>query len=286
MGTSESFSGPKRPLLPSDFDEDLDKILHLPFELLSPNNPDSENNEENVNQEEREDAEGNQNNIPSWRSTKTRIARYANGQTDNYRPVLSSYVKSHGGARNASKTSKAGIYTTIRFGYFLDNVSKSGIHKYLEENHIEYEGRKASDILSEIINNIAPSPDTKEDAIARNALLDTMQELLEKFNLSGDIEILNNMNGNNINYILATYISSYIYHRILSDLEMRFEKYSKSPKEAKRKEKDIKEYISGTVEGVIKKINPSQYNYTKSSIKKLITDLYYGCYKAIEGDMK
>src|SRR5690606_6252774 len=106
--------------------------------------------------------------------------------------------------------------------------------------------KSAKDVLSELINYLAPSPVTKEDSIARKALVVTMEalyELLERENLEID-----NINNETLNFIIPKYVESYIYERIINDLGSRIETTSLNSTHAVKIELEIKDYITAKVD--------------------------------------
>jgi hypothetical protein len=279
MGTSSSYGGPmgKNPLLPDDF-EDANNPSGSPEEGDTPSN--GPNDQQTPPAEE---VDVNQN-TDLWKNAKTQVSRLIKDSSRSTGNALSSYVKAHGGSSRAAATAVSGKLTTTRLGGFLSNISSQGIQNTLTEYKIKFEGRSTEEVLSELINKIAPVPETKEDSIARNALSDAIEVLYEDVNENGgDIEILDNLDEDTFNDIMRTYISSYIFQRFLSDLESRFEAYSQDSTSALDLEKEIKEYISGVVDNKLKAENFSNFDYSSDSVSNTIDEVYADCYDVIEG---
>ena len=278
MGTSSMYSGYSNgtsqgnPLLPNDFDEN--------------ENNDSENNEDENNSNENnsdENTEDNQNpeetkvsdqNV-SWQAAKTSMSKIASGKS-TVNKAVSNYVKAHGGAKSASKTAKSGIGTVINIGQFINNVSSQGFTQTLEKYKIDYNNKSAKDILSDIINYLAPSPITKEDSIARKALVVTMEQLydlLEKENLEID-----KINNETLNFIIPKYVECYIYERIINDLGSRIETASLNSIQAIKIEQEIKDYVNAKVEIAFKRKDFEIMEFTKKEVESL----YNQCYTIME----
>lgn len=269
MGTSSSYGGPKgkNPLLPNDFDDNV-----APSE-----NPDNQLTPPFKKPEKSP-------NTDLWQNAKTQISKLIKDPNRNTKSALSSYVKAYGGASKAAMSATSGITTTAKLGGFLSNISLQGIQDTLTQYKIEFEGRSTEEVLSELINRIAPVPETKEDSIARIALLDTIEELYEEVSENdGDLEILDNLDENRFNDVMRTYISSYIFQRFLNDLESRFEKYSQNAGTALSLEKEIKDYISGVVDNKLKEQNFSNIDYSSDPVIQSINKIYADCYEVIEG---
>jgi len=289
MGTSNIYTGPSgSPLLPDDFED-----TSSPDSNENPQEPNSDNNEDNEAQEtpnsdKQNDNENNlglqnsDNNKKNWRSAKNFMSKYASGTSRNYKKAISSYVKAYGGSKNAAKSAKSGIRSTSGLGQFLSNSSSQGIRDTLSQYQIKYEGRSAKDILSDVINYIAPVPVTKEDSVARKALIRTMEVLYEKIDdENNDISTLENIDKQILNEMIPIQVESYIYERIINDLGSRIELNSTSPNDAINKEKELKEYIISKVETRLNGIDFSILDFNhKTNIE--VEKLYKQCYKIME----
>jgi hypothetical protein len=291
MGTSSMYTGPSgSPLLPDDFED-----TSSPDSNENPQEPDRGNNEDNETEEtpsgdnqndyENEKDSGQQNldnNEKDWSNAKKHMSKYASGTSLNYKKAVSSYVKAHGGAKNAAKSATSGIKTTSGLGQFLSNSSSHGVRDTLSQYHIEYEGRSAKDILSDIINHIAPVPVTKEDSVARKALIRTMEVLYEKIDDdNNDITTLEKIDKEILNEMIPIQVESYIYERIINDLGSRIESNSTSPANAISKEKEIKEYINSKVGTTLKDRDFSELDFNQK-INSEVENLYKQCYKVME----
>lgn len=275
------YTGPsKNPLLPSDFE---DTSSSNPTDNENP----KESNEDNQNgNNDKDDSDNNQQNTNSdndnWSTAKNNMSRYASGTSNNFKRAVSSYVKAHGGAKNATKTASGGIRSTANFGRFIINSSNQGIRETLSQYQINYEGRTAKDILTDVINKLAPIPITKEDSVARKALIRTMELLYEKIeDENKDITTLDKIDKALLNEMIPIQIESYIYERIINDLGSRIETKSSSPADAINKENELKEYINSKVEATLKGTDFSKLDFTKN-IEKEVASLYNQCYKVME----
>jgi hypothetical protein len=268
MGTSSMYGGYSNgnsqgnPLLPNDFDE-------------NENNNDENNNDDHTeeNQNSKENKVSDKN--VSWQTAKTSMSKVASGKS-TINKAVSNYVKAYGGAKSASKTAKSGIGTIINIGQFVNNVASQGFTQALEKYNIDYIDKSAKDVLSELINYLAPSPITKEDSIARKALIDTMEqlyELLDKENLEID-----NINNETLNFIIPKYVECYVYERIINDLGSRIETASLNSTQAIKIEQDIKDYINAKVDIAFKGKDFGVMSFTKNEVESL----YNQCYTIME----
>ncbi|HBG27620.1 MAG: hypothetical protein A2Y10_15720 [Planctomycetes bacterium GWF2_41_51] len=277
MGTSSSYGGPKgkSPLLPDDFYDKNEPV----------DNPGADQDPSPVTPDDQEDPATPNDLTPKyWSDTKTLTSKYASGNTSDYKKPLSAHIKAYGGAGKASTSAKIGKTTTAKLGSFLSSLSTNGIKSTLDNYGISYQNRSVDEVLGDLVNILAPTPDTKEDAVARSAFLDAMEILYNEISQNGgNIEILNNLNTQTFSNIIKVYISSYIFQKFTKDVETRFEKNAKSPENVLEKEQIIKEYIDGVVANTINKIGIENVNFNSKTIMKQIDLIYQSCYDVIEG---
>lgn len=273
MGTSSMYGGysnggsQNNPLIPQDFEDN---------EQEKNNNPESQNTENEAPEKDSEDNNTEQKQTVEWSNAKTFMSNVASGRSSNIKGAVSKYVKAYGGAKSASKNAYGGVKTTISLGNFVKSISEQGLKETLDAYKIDYKDKSTKEILNELINILSPSPNTKEDAISRKALIVTVEVLyvlIEKENL--EIEAVENLD---VNIIIPTYIEVYIYQKLINDLGSRIESNSKSAADAVALEKDIKEYIHSKIEIVFKGKEIKDYKFST----KEILSLYNQCYTVIE----
>ncbi|MDP4266306.1 MAG: hypothetical protein Q8880_02585 [Bacteroidota bacterium] len=292
MGTSSPYGGPNRsPLLPSDF-EDGDSSSNNPDPIQNPkeNPADRENDpadEPSRNDTEQQDSSNNPQ-YSDWRQAKNSMSRYAKGGggRNGAKKAVSDYVKGHGGSHNAAKSAKSGIRTTINIGDFFNNVSKKGISQVLTDYKISTEGKKPKEILNDIINILAPVPDSRENSIAQKALINAMSIIYEMFDDENrDISLLNSIDQDITNKVIIKYIESYLYERLIHDMGSRIETKSANSAEAATIEKELKEYIESKVSTTLEGKPLTKINSETINVKVLVEGLYQQCYKVLEDQL-
>ena len=220
MGTSSMYGGPNRsPLLPPDFndgDDNSDNPTSPDTPLPKPDEKPNEEKEPAQTPESDKPSNKEQDDEPrysSWRAAKNSMSKYAsgNGGENGKRNAVSNYVKGYGGSRNAAKSAKSAIRTTINIGDFFNSVSKKGIVQVLQDYNIQTEGRKPKEILNDIVNQLAPAPDSNENAIARKALINTMSVIYDKFeDEKKDISLLDTTDSNISSMLINKYFETFI----------------------------------------------------------------------------
>lgn len=305
MGTSSMYDGSNRsPLLPPDFNDgegnDNDK------NPIPPNNPDQEeeNNDsgekdqpekENPSEKPREkedlapeELSSQTPQYSSWTSAKNSMSKYASGKGGQNAKgnAVSNYVKSRGGSVNAAKSAKSAIKTTINIGTFFNDVSKKGVNQVLEEYQIPIEGRKPKEILNDIVNILAPTPDINDDSVARKALINTMSIIYEKFDdEKQDISLLDSFDSDVSKMLITKYIETFIYERLIHDLGSRIERKAENSNTAAKLEKELKDYIETKVSTTLKDKPLSMINSQTKNVHVLVEGLYQQCYKVLEDQL-
>lgn len=271
MGTSSIYNGPKdrNPLLPEGFEDEFN------------NTEDDEKS-----QEKKENIELDEIPVGSWQETKKAMSQYITGNTNNRGRVIRNYVRALGGSKTAAVRAVSGRGSTVRLGQFLSSIAANGIIKTLESLKIEYKGKSVESLLSEIVNVIAGSSNTKEDIVAKNATIEALSQLYEYIEENGmTLDSLDRINENIFNEVMSAFINSYIFERMLNDLQSRFEKYADSPQTALDKENEFEDYIKESVELKLKEVHFNKLDYYNLSIHTVIEETYKECYEVLEGYM-
>nr|WP_154985630.1 Qat anti-phage system associated protein QatB [Paenibacillus xylanexedens] len=276
MGTSSIYNGPadRNPLLPEGFEDDY---------------VDSEELEDNIDEpkkEENKSKDGDEKKAVlsgSWQETKKSMSQFINGTSNDKGKITGNYVRASGGSTAASSRAVSGRNTTVNLGKFLSNILRDGIIRTLESLQIDYVGKSVESLLSEIVNSISPESSTKEDVVARNALIEVECKMYELIIESGkDIESLNTLNEDMFDEIMNSYVAAYIFEGMLNDLQSRFEMYGDDTKVAQQKEREFKEFIEVSVELKLREVRLSKVDYQDKSIQSIVKEIYRECYHILE----
>lgn len=259
MGTSSIYNGPKdhNPLLPDGFEEEY-------------------TNEKDKDQQEQEV-------LAPWQSAKTSMSQFINESHSNRARILRSYTRALGGSSNAARTARSGIKSAVNLGRLLSSISSEGIENTLQRLSISFRGRGVEELFSTLINVLVPESNTKEDVIARKASVEALSQLYEFIEQNDmDLKALDTLDESLFNKVMSTFISSFIFERLLNDLESRFEKYASNVELAISKEQEVKEYVHQNTDIRLSKIDFNNINYSQSSIENVLEDIYKECYEVLE----
>lgn len=260
MGTSSIYNGPKdrNPLLPEGFEEEY-------------------NNSVEKAQEETEV-------LAPWQAAKTSMSQFINDTHSNRGRVLRSYTRALGGSINAASTARSGIRSALNLGSLLSSISSEGIEHTFQRLSIRFRGRGVEELFSTLVNVLVPASNTKEDVIARKASVEALSQLYEFVEQNEmDIKILDTLDDYLFNKVMSTFISSFIFERLLNDLESRFEKYASNVELAISKEIEVKEYVQQNTEVRLGDIDFKHINYNQNNIEDVLENIYKECYEILEG---
>jgi len=257
MGTSSIYGGPvdKKNLLPSDYDE-LD-----------------DDEQENITEE-------------PWKNTKKLMTQYITGSNNNLKGVVKNYIKALGGSEKATRNSKSGTRSTVNLGQLFSSIKQNGLEKTFKDLNIEYRGKGVNEVLSELVNVISFSSHTKEEIVAKDATIETLSDIYS-FIEENDMDIfcLESINDEMFDVIICKYISSYIWARMLNDLESRFEEYSSDPNKSIEIECEFKDYIKSIVDVTYNNLKININSFNNKNINKIINSLYFECYDVLGGTL-
>lgn len=282
----------RSPLLPSDFNDegevspDSSNPQNKPEQKPDENSPNGEN-KHSENESSQQESFSNNPQYSSWQAAKNSISKYASGNGGlKGKNAVSSYVKGHGGARNAAKSAKSAIRTTINIGDFFGGISQKGIAQVLKEYQIPTEGRKPKEILSDIVNLLAPIPDLNDNSVARKALVNTMSIIYDKFDdEKKDISLLDSLDSDITRMLITKYIETFIYERLIHDVGSRIENKAENSNAAAKIEKDLKDYIESKVSTTLKDKPLSIINSETENVYVFVEGLYQQCYKVLEDQL-
>ena len=285
MGTSSIFNGPINPLLPADYNDvssDSDDSSQTNDGLdMDTNNEQSETNE--IDNDEPGNLEHPGQPAYRWKDAKTEMTNYVKGKTSDRGKIMNRYVSAAGGSRQISRLSSAGRTTAIGIGRLIQDFKNNGVESTLERLQIDCVGKGAKAVLSELVNVISQKADSKEDIIARGAASEVIAEMYKIVEENGgDIEALRQIDEVAFRNILEIFMSEYIFRKVMNDLQSRFEKYENDPREAVKKEQELKDYIKVKVELRIREIRPETYDYKSRSIFNEIEKLFVKCFQVFE----
>lgn len=282
MGTSSLYKGPKSAaLLPSDFtddNEELSTIGGLESEEETSDTDSTVAQEQNEDEGQSNSNENQTSTVTSgFQSAKRNFTNSFGGSTTKVKTAIRSYVKALGGHRQATQQAKTARKVTGGICYLLSGSSET-VKKKFEEAGIPVDGRPIKDVLSDICLYLAPAPNSIEDALVTDSLMDTMSELAETLDATEDFfEVINKEFQQQF---LSAFVKAYIFNKIIRDCSYGVLKKCDSAKEIRDGEKQIKDIVDAIVDYVLPKCMVE--GTTPKEISKAVEGMYDACYQEAE----
>lgn len=280
MGTSASNNGPKR------------NSSLLPSWASSLNDGSDDNTNQNSGDENSPLSDGSQTAetfneatiTGNWAAAKGALSRYAKGTNGSSLSKASrSYVKTLGGSSNAVKSAAKGVATGGVFLNFVSGISNNGLVETLKQFGLsDCIGKSSEEILARIADRIAPIGSTNDEAIARNAILETLDFLYEKLLEEGkELDSLDSLNEQTMKDSVGEYISTYIFNKWLYEVGLAIEKNELTEKEAIVLEKEIKDFVRDETKSALKDKDILTLNVSDGDGKRIIENIFELAYSTI-----
>lgn len=275
MGTSSSSPGPKRPpnLLPPWGENPL------------PPNPLPPDQEPQPDEGDQQPMDHVSPAFPTpWSVPKGAMTRFAHG-SGSLGSVGRSYVNANSGAKHLATSARAGRQTTGTLAGFMANGIRNGFAEVAREIGLtNLVGRDVEYVLASFVNLLAPSGATVEQAIARDALNDTLWEVFEKYGVNTEgISALDNLERNDLVDVVGLYVSNYVNERLQQELFYRVERGTMDETEANNCAKQIKDFVFEVVRLDFQDIDPVSFDWQGTDGKNLIEQKYQNAYELLGG---
>ena len=154
-----------------------------------------------------------------------------------------------GGGRGAAASSVAGRQTAGRLATFLAGIAAQGVAGAARTFGIaEFLGRSADFFLTKLADTLAPSGALTEDAVARDAMDATLEELYEQLNLgAAGVEGLERLTPGMMANAVVRYAINYIYGRVIQALTAHIHATATSSARIREVEQTARQYIEDAV---------------------------------------
>lgn len=222
-----------------------------------------------------------------WVSAKRQLGKavQAGGTKEAFRDAGHAYVRARGGSSRASSGASAGRRATAALGGFLSGIATQGVRPALERLGLAaLAGRDVREVFAAIANAIAPGGAALEEAVARRATTEVLQELYERYAVETDgIAKLDAMGVDDVRQALQSSIASYVYHRWLEELGAKIEEKAVSASEAERFERDMKAYVRDVVRLDLGKVDVLAVDWAGNAGSRLMEELFAQAYAVLDG---
>lgn len=221
----------------------------------------------------------------NWSNAKGAFTRYTKSTAgSNIRKAARSYVRTLGGSRAATKSASTGIAVGGRFGSFLSSVAAQGLAPTLTTLGLTaFIGSSSEEILARIADTIAPNGSTNDEAIARDAILSTLDAIYTKIIEAGsDITTLESLSPEMIKDAVIGYVSIYIFKKWVYELGIAVEKNSITEQQAITLEAEIKDFIVAEVQSAMADKTIRDFDLNSTSNQQIIETIFQTAYSTLQ----
>lgn len=224
-----------------------------------------------------------------WKDAKGAFTRYTkNTGGSNIRKAAKNYVRTLGGSRGATRSASRGISAGRGLVSFLGAVSSpsggGGLDQTLTQLGLTaFIGRSSEETLAKIADAIAPAGATNDEAIARDSVIATLDQLYSKIlEDGGDITALESLTPDMIKEAVTDYVSIYIFKKWIYELGLAVEKNTVTEKQAIEMETEIKDFINAEVRLSLKNKDIKEFNLNDKSNQQIIENIFQMAYSTLD----
>jgi hypothetical protein len=281
MGTSASNGGPKGapPLLPDWYPD-----APQPPEPEPPQPPEPGQNPEQAPQPQESPLPGN-TPTKDWGAAKGALTRVSNGTGGSSgRKAAGRYLNTLGGSKAATRAAARGVSVGSRFAGFLGSVAAGGMTGTLQSLGLQdFVGRTPDEICAAIANALAPIGSTNDEAIARDALIATLDTLYAQIlEGGGSLDDLNALSPELLKGTLIEYVSNFIFTKWMYELGIAIEKGNVTEQEAISLESEVKDLILTQTTEQYRDMDVTQLDLNDTNTIALVSEIFETAYSTLE----
>lgn len=278
MGTSKSYGGPKRldPLLPPWADEPLELPPALDPDAPAADPPPSP------------EVPGG---LPEpWDEPRRLVGKLARSglrgraARGRLRDITSGAVRALGGASQATRSSRAGRSTALALGSFLGTVAARGVAEAARRFGVtEFLGQGVEALLAGLAGVLAPDAALMEDAIAAEALQETLAALFDEYGANeAGIGALDRLDEAGARRTMERYLEEYIFRRVLHAFSERLEASAPTGERYAQVEADLRDYVRTAVEVDFGAADLRSLDWQSRSARALVDRIFEEGYRMLE----
>ncbi len=224
-----------------------------------------------------------------WGAAKGAFTRFTkNTAGSSIKKAAKTYVRTLGGSRGATRSAIRGITAGRGLIRFLGSTSTPsggpGLNPTLAQFGLSnFIGHSSEETLAKIADAIAPAGATNDEAIGRDAIIATLDQLYTKIlENGGDITELETMTPEMIKETVIEYVGIYIFKKWVYELGIAVEKNTVSEKQAIAMELEIKDFIHAEVKLSLSGKNVRDFDLNNPSNQQIIDTIFQTAYSTFE----
>jgi len=219
----------------------------------------------------------------NWGGAKGALTRVSNNTAgSSFQKAGRKYVASLGGSRSATRAASQGVRVGSKYASFLGGLSSRGIAETLESLGLsDFIGKSTEETCMAIANALAPIGSTNDEAIAREAMISTLDTLYLKMQ-DNDITSLENLSSELVKETLIEYVSNYVFTKWMYELGSTIEKGSITEHEAVELEVAVKDLIYAETTEQYREVTIESNTLQDVSTTKIIEEIFSTAYSLLE----
>jgi Glu-tRNA(Gln) amidotransferase subunit E-like FAD-binding protein len=220
-----------------------------------------------------------------WRPVRTSFSSYLkNPSPKKLNRTIKRYVIASGGSKGISRSVVAGRTTARKFGKFLSDIVVHGSDEAIKQLGIlDFTGKSSEFVFAKLAEALSPDGNVLDDSYARSAISDTLSKIYEEFEIEGkSLDELDNLNTDQAKELMESFLASYIFERLISELGRTLINKDYSSKEVVEKEFEIEEYIMEEVKLELQDFDVTHIDFMTSKGDKLISKIFSNAYSIFE----
>jgi hypothetical protein len=224
---------------------------------------------------------------PPAKGIATRFARQggAGGGAVESRQVMNSYVQALGGAIAATAGATAGKTAAVQLGQFLSTAAISGLDAALQQQGlVALSGSNTTDVLVELVDRLAGTGRTLEEATARAAMVTVLEREFSQAETFADLDQLctEALDSTGVSRILESFLAEYVYQRMVEEIGDRLVNGAVSSTDLCRVEQDLHDFITADVKFESTRTDLLTLNWEGAEAQRFIEELLQDAYGQLE----
>ncbi|WP_130855197.1 Qat anti-phage system associated protein QatB [Olivibacter jilunii] len=219
----------------------------------------------------------------NWGGAKGAMTRVSNNTTGaSFGKAGKKYVSSLGGSKSATRAASQGIRVGSRYASFLGSLSSLGFAETLHSFGLsDFIGKSIEETCLAIANVLAPVGSTNDEAIAREAMISTLDTLYTKME-DNNINALENMTSELVKETLIEYVSNYVFSKWMYELGSTIEKGNVSEQAAVELEGAVKDLIYAETTEQYRTVTIETNTLQDVSTSRIIENIFLTAYSLLE----
>ena len=212
---------------------------------------------------------------------RSNFTRYiGGGGSGKLSRAASNYVRhSLGGAQNATTRLGSARASTTRLFSVFSSFANSGVAETSRVYKLgDIIGKRASDVLLEIMDFVCPDGGSTDEGIARNSYIEALSSLPDWENKP--IESLTPLE---FLAFAEIYMANVIEGRLVNDIGNKLFALPKDVAQVESLQGQLKEYIKGAVSDAVSKLNIDIRSIDTSQTKAIVDSIYRTAYDILSG---